>query len=181
MKDGWISGNYRIEVSSFDDDGTLLDTNTSSSQSLASSWNSITMRFRPHENGSSFKVKMIALLDSTTRNGSIYFDTMNLRAIRPHFEWVDGSIAETAVSTGGRTFTSGASYGQSLVADLLEDGVSGVKGYVYEPYLSAVGYPDILLPYYANGYNFAEVNYAANPMISWMGTCLLYTSPSPRD
>ena len=172
MKDGWISGNYRIEVSSFDDNGTLLDTNTSSSQSLASSWNSITMRFRPHENGSSFKVKMIALLDSTTRNGSIYFDTMNLRAIRPHFEWVDGSIAETAVSTGGRTFTSGASYGQSLVADLLEDGVSGVKGYVYEPYLSAVGYPDILLPYYANGYNFAEVNYAANPMISWMGTVI---------
>ena len=84
---------------------------------------------------------------------------MNLRAIRPHFDWVDGSIAETAVSTGGRTFAWGATHGQSLVVDLLEDGVSGVKGYVYEPYLSAIGYPDTLLPYYANGYNFAEVNY----------------------
>jgi len=172
MKDGWIDGNYRIEVSSFDDNGTLISTNTSSTQSLETSWNSKTMRFRPAANASSFNVRMIALLDTTTRNGSIYFDTMNLRAIRPHFEWVDGSIAETAVSTGGRTFAWDASYGQSLVADLLEDGVSGVKGYVYEPYLTAIGYPDTLLPYYANGYNFAEVNYAANPMLSWMGTVI---------
>ncbi len=170
MKDGWVAGNYRIEVDSFDDNGTLLETNTSSTQNLATAWNSITMRFRPPENASSFKVKMVSLLDTGSRNGSVYFDTMNLRAIRPHFEWVDGSIAETAVSTGGRTFTWGASYGQSLVVDLLEDGVSGVKGYVYEPYLTAVGYPSVLLPYYAYGYNFAEVNYAANPLISWMGT-----------
>ena len=170
LKDGWITGNYRIEVDSFDDNDTLLVTNTSSTQNLATSWNSITMRFRPPANAASFKIKMVSLLDTGSRNGSVYFDTMNLRAIRPHFEWVDGSIAETAVSTGGRTFAWGATYGQSLVVDLLEDGVSGVKGYVYEPYLSAMGYPDTLLPYYANGYNFAEVNYAANPMISWMGT-----------
>ena len=172
MKDGWIAGNYRIEVDSFDDNGTLLETNTSSTQNLATSWNSKTMRFRPPANASSFNVKMVALLDTGSRNGSVYFDTMNLRAIRPHFEWVDGSIAETAVSTGGRTFAWDATYGQSLVVDLLEDGVSGVKGYVYEPYLSAVGYPNILLPYYAYGYNFAEVNYAANPLISWMGTAV---------
>ena len=53
--------------------------------------------------------------------------------------WVNGSIVETAVSTGGRSFNWGTTYGQSLVADILEDGASGVKGYVYEPYLSAVG------------------------------------------
>jgi len=172
LKDGWITGNYRIEVDSFDDNGTLLVTNTSSTQNLATSWNSITMRFRPPANAASFKIKMASLLDTGSRNGSVYFDTMNLRAIRPHFEWVDGSIAETAVSTGGRTFAWGATYGQSLVVDLLEDGVSGVKGYVYEPYLTAVGYPNIVLPYYAYGYNFAEVNYAANPMLSWMGTVI---------
>jgi len=170
MKDGWVTGDYRLEVDAFAANGTLLSTNSSSTNNLATSWNSRTVRFRPHADATSFKVRMVASFENVSRNGSVYFDTMNLRAIRPHFQWVDGSIAETAVSTGGRTFALGAGYGQSLVADLLEDGVSGVKGYVYEPYLSAIGYPNILLPYYAYGYNFAEVNYAANPMISWMGT-----------
>ena len=170
MKEGWVSGDYHLAVDAFDANGTLLSTNMSTTNSLSSTWNSRTVRFRPHADATSFKVKMVASLENVSRNGSVYFDTMNLQAIRPHFDWVDGSIAETAVSTGGRTFAWGAGYGQSLVADLLEDGVSGVKGYVYEPYLSAVGYPSVLLPYYAYGYNFAEVNYAANPMISWMGT-----------
>jgi len=83
--------------------------------------------------------------------------------------WVDGSIAETAVSTGGRSFTIDTTYGQSLVADLLEDGVSGVKGYVYEPYLTAVGQPSVLLGMYSQGFSFAEANAAANTYISWMG------------
>lgn len=167
---GWLNGDFRIEVDAFDDNGTLLTTNISSERALSDTWNSRTMRFRPAANATYFEVRMVSTLDNITANGTVYFDTMNLRAIRPHFTWEDGSIAETAVSTGGRTFTWGATYGQSLVADLLEDGVSGVKGYVYEPYLSAIGYPSTLLPYYAYGYNFAEVNYAANPMISWMGT-----------
>jgi hypothetical protein len=170
MKDGWVNGDYHLEIDAFAANGSLLSSNSSSTNSLATSWNSRTVRFRPHPDATSFKVRMVAAFENVSRNGSIYFDTMNLRAIRPHFSWVDGSIAETAVSTGGRTFAWGAGYGQSLVADLLEDGVSGVKGYVYEPYLSAVGYPSVLLPYYAYGYNLAEVNYAANPMISWMGT-----------
>ena len=56
-------------------------------------------------------------------------------------DWVNGSVVETAVSTGARSFNWGTTYGQSLVADILEDGASGIKGYVYEPYLTAVGYP----------------------------------------
>jgi uncharacterized protein (TIGR03790 family) len=170
MKAGWVTGDYHLEIDSFAANGTLLSSNLSTTNTLSTSWNSRTVRFRPHADATSFEVRMVASLENVSRNGSVYFDTMSLRAIRPHFQWVDGSIAETAVSTGGRTFAWGAGYGQSLVADLLEDGVSGVKGYVYEPYLSAVGYPSVLLPYYAYGYNFAEVNYAANPMISWMGT-----------
>jgi hypothetical protein len=43
-------------------------------------------------------------------------------------EWVNGSIVETAVSTGARSFNWGTSYGQSLVADILEDGASGSQG-----------------------------------------------------
>ena len=90
--------------------------------------------------------------------------------------WVDGSIAETAVSTGGRSFTIDTTYGQSLVADLLEDGVSGVKGYVYEPYLTAVGQPSVLFNMYSQGFSFAEANAAANTYISWMGvTAVSYT------
>ena len=169
-KAGWLHGDYRIEIDGYDTNGSLLSTNVSSTNTLSDSWNSRTIRFRAHANATSFKVRMVALLDDVTRNGSVYFDSMNLRAIRPHFEWVDGSIAETAVSTGGRSFNWDTGYGQSLVADLLEDGVSGVKGYVYEPYLTAVSYPNVLLPYYAYGYNLAEVYYASNPLISWMGT-----------
>ncbi len=84
-------------------------------------------------------------------------------------DWVNGSIAETAVSTGGRSFNWNTDYGQSLVADLIEDGVSGVKGYVYEPYLTAVGYPSVLLPAYASGYNLAESHAAASTVSGWMG------------
>ena len=85
-------------------------------------------------NATELAVRQVAEFSDGTYNGSIFFDTLKLYPIRPHFEWLDGSIAETAVSTGGRTFVMNSSYGQSLVSDLLDDGVSGVKGYVYEPY-----------------------------------------------
>ena len=127
------------------------------------------MRFRPHENVTSFRIQVPLSVVATSTSGSVFIDSLSLRAIRPHMSWMNGSIAETAVSTGGRSFTLGTSYGQSLVADLLEDGVSGVKGYVYEPYLTAVGQPSVLFSMYAQGYNFAEANAAANTYISWMG------------
>ncbi len=169
MKDGWFNGDYRIVVDSYAENGTLMTTNTSNTNSFASDWNSRTMRFRPHHEVVNFSIRMEALIGDGTYNGSIYFDTMNLRAIRPHMGWVDGSIAETAVSTGGRSFNWGTGYGQSLVADLLEDGVSGVKGYVYEPYLTAVAYPSVMTTAYASGYTWAESIYMANPQMSWMG------------
>jgi len=165
-----VYGEWWLEVEAFDTNGTLLSTNVSSSRALSNSWESRTVRFRPHENATTFHVRAIAQLQEGTRNGSVYFDTLNLRAIRPHFTWVDGAIAETAVSTGGRTFAWGADYGQSLVADLLEDGVSGVKGYVYEPYLSAIANPDQLFQCYAGGYTLAECYAASNVLLSWMGT-----------
>ena len=82
--------------------------------------------------------------------------------------WVNGSIVETAVSTGARSFNWGTSYGQSLVADILEDGASGIKGYVYEPYLTAVSSPSVLLSI-RWWYNLAESYATANTMTSWMG------------
>ena len=127
------------------------------------------MRFRPHEDATQFNISVIISPSGSNADGNLIIDTLNLRAIRPHNGWVNGSIAETAVSTGGRSFTWGTNYGQSLIADLLEDGVSGVKGYVYEPYLTAVGYPSVLLESYAQGYNLAESHAAANLVTGWMG------------
>ena len=85
-------------------------------------------------------------------------------------DWVNGSIADTAVSTGGRSFNWGTSYGQSLIADLLEDGVSGVKGYVYEPYLTAVGLPSVYPPSLRfRLQSRRESHAAANLLSGWMG------------
>lgn len=169
MKLGKVAGKFNLVAEAYDDGGNLLSTNRSNDKDITTSWSSMTMRFRPHPNATSFRMGAELTAQGASIEGSFYFDTMNLRAIRPHMQWVDGSIAETAVSTGGRSFNWNTGYGQSLVADLLEDGVSGVKGYVYEPYLSAVGNPAILLPSYAMGYNLAESHAASNLQTSWMG------------
>ena len=147
----------------------MLSTNTSSSQPFEANWVDAALRFRPDPNATAFRIRIPIDVVATSTSGSVFLDSLSFRAIRPHMTWVDGSIAETAVSTGGRSFTIDTTYGQSLVADLLEDGVSGVKGYVYEPYLTAVGQPSVLFAMYSQGFSFAEANAAANTYISWMG------------
>lgn len=90
------------------------------------------------------------------------FDEFRYRSIR----FLPGAIAETYVSTSGRTFrpTQG---GQSLIADLIKSGVTGVKGYVSEPYTFALARVPILFDRYINGYTLAESFYAASPVIKW--------------
>ncbi len=85
----------------------------------------------------------------------------------PLNQWVNGSIAETFVSTGGRTFTWPPSYGQSLIADWIDEGVSGVKGYTNEPYISAIADGHILFARYTRGYNLAESFWAASHVVGW--------------
>ena len=176
---GEINADWRLKVEAFDGNNTLLSENYSDSSSITPSWVQRTMRFRPHENATSFRVSYEVEILNISRDGTVHFDTTNLQIIRPHMDWLDGSIAETAVSTSGRSFTLGTSYGQSLVADLLEDGVSGVKGYVYEPYLTAVSYPDLLTSYYASGYNLGEAYTASNSYLSWMGVIVGDPKMSP--
>jgi len=77
-----------------------------------------------------------------------------------------GAIAETAVSTSARTFDR-MTGGQSLIADLIEAGVTGVKGYVAEPTLGAVADPRILFDSYLSGFNLAESFYMASRLIFW--------------
>ena len=94
-----------------------------------------------------------------------------------------GAIAASFVSTDGRTFkeppaqwtlgrwdspaTFFAGSPQSLVGDLIRQGVTGVAGHVAEPYLDATIRPDVLFPAYFSGFNLAEAYYLAMPSLSW--------------
>jgi uncharacterized protein (TIGR03790 family) len=80
--------------------------------------------------------------------------------------FLPGALAETFVSTSARTFrpTEG---GQSRIADLIRQGVTGVKGYVSEPYTIALAEPDVLFDRYLRGATLAEAFYAASRMILW--------------
>ena len=172
MREGWVEGDWWLEVEAYDQNGNSVSLNRSQERGFSDDWQSRQLRFRPGMNATELAVRQVAEFSDGTYNGSIFFDTLKLYPIRPHFEWLDGSIAETAVSTGGRTFVMNSSYGQSLVSDLLDDGVSGVKGYVYEPYLTAVSNPEQLLSCYASGFTISECYAASNVQLSWMGTVI---------
>ncbi len=87
---------------------------------------------------------------------------------KPHNSWAPGAIAETYVSTSARSFSNPPVYGQSLIADLVSEGVSGAKGYVYEPFSSAMAVTSILFDEYTGGYNLAESYYQSSVYLSWM-------------
>ncbi len=80
-----------------------------------------------------------------------------------------GALAETYVSTSARTFnTYPWSSGQSLISDMIKYNVTGVKGYVYEPYLYAITNVDILWSRYLSGYNLADSYYMSSSQRDWM-------------
>jgi uncharacterized protein (TIGR03790 family) len=87
---------------------------------------------------------------------------------RPNNVWIPGAIAETYVSTSGRTFSKPVSYGQSVIADLVSEGITGVKGYVYEPYSNAMSVVWVLFDRYSDGFNLAESYYMSSRCLSWM-------------
>jgi uncharacterized protein (TIGR03790 family) len=101
---------------------------------------------------------------------------------KPKNTWVNGSIAETYVSTGGRSFTYPPWYGQSMIADWIQEGVTGIKGYVWEPFLSAIAHPDILFERYTAGFNLAESYRMGSAQVGWMGVVVGDPKCSPyRD
>lgn len=77
-----------------------------------------------------------------------------------------GSICDTAVSTSARTFFP-TTRGQSMIADLIAHGVTGVKGYVDEPELQGIASPSVALERYFSGFNLAESFYAASRFVGW--------------
>jgi uncharacterized protein (TIGR03790 family) len=78
-----------------------------------------------------------------------------------------GGIAETAVSTGARTFLQPYDGGQSLVTDIIHQGATGMKGYSDEPFLQGTASPSILFGRYTAGWNLAESFYAASNEVGW--------------
>ncbi len=81
-------------------------------------------------------------------------------------QFLPGSIAETAVSTSARTFQF-TDKGQSLIADLIAQGATGVKGYVSEPYTAALCRAEIMFDLFTRGRTIAESLWAASPFIMW--------------
>lgn len=81
-------------------------------------------------------------------------------------KFAPGALVETAVSTSGRTFLS-ATGGQSLIADLIQQGATGAKGYCDEPFLTAIASPSILFDRYTRGWTLAESFYAASRFVGW--------------
>lgn len=90
------------------------------------------------------------------------FDSLAYHSVR----FLPGALAETFVSTSARTFGPTVG-GQSRIVDLIAQGVTGVKGYVSEPYTIALANPDILFDRYTRGANLAESFYAASFMVLW--------------
>jgi uncharacterized protein (TIGR03790 family) len=100
------------------------------------------------------------------------------------FQWLPGAIATEFVSTNGRTFarppqawtvgtwkdpmsTWFAGSPQDLTSDFVHEGVTGVSGSVWEPYLYLCPRPNYVLPAYANGRNLAESFYVGIMGLSW--------------
>jgi Tfp pilus assembly protein PilF len=82
------------------------------------------------------------------------------RTVRePPATWQPSTAVEPASSFEGSP--------QSLSADLIRDGVTGVAGYIAEPFLDGTLRPDILFPAYVAGFNLIEAFYLATPSLSW--------------
>jgi uncharacterized protein (TIGR03790 family) len=100
-----------------------------------------------------------------------------------NFKWLPGAIMTEYVSTNGRTFkrppdswnigswadksTWFAGSPQTMAADYIHEGATGVSGHVAEPFLHLTPRPDILLPAYYQGRNLAESYYLSLPALSW--------------
>lgn len=99
-------------------------------------------------------------------------------------EFVPGGLAALLVSTGGRTFALPpddwapstdwndrkkwfAGSPESLIADLIREGATGVAANVAEPLFAGTLRPQILFPAYLSGFNLVESFYMALPHLSW--------------
>jgi hypothetical protein len=86
-----------------------------------------------------------------------------------NLQFLPGAVADSAVSSSGRTFFPIRRGGQSLIADLIvsKEGVTGVRGYTDEPELQGLGSPLILFSNYFKGANLATAYYRSIRFVGW--------------
>ncbi len=87
--------------------------------------------------------------------------------------WIGEDVAninynDLALDSSDNIWTSSRFSGQSLSANLIAEGITGIKGYVYEPYATAMARPQYLYDRYTYGYNLADSFYMASIWLSWM-------------
>lgn len=121
------------------------------------------------------RVEMNATGDSVVRDGLMGYyswggnDRKYTDEAFHKLRFLPGSIAETAMSTSAFTLTSNRTLKgkRSYIVDMVAQGVTGVKGYVYEPYTDALCDAETLFDRYTSGYNLAESFYAASRYVHW--------------
>lgn len=91
------------------------------------------------------------------------FDVAKYRRLK----FFPGAISETFVSTSARRLDREGGGNQSLIGDLIEAGITGVKGYVSEPFTDALANVEILFDRYTRGFNLAESFYMASRCVMW--------------
>ena len=108
---------------------------------------------------------------------------------RLQFSFLPGAVGVTFVSTNARTFHAPppgwqvssswaekekffAGSPQSLIADLIHLGITGIVGNVYEPYLASLVRPYFLFPLYLDGMPLGEAYYRALPYLSWQSVVI---------
>jgi uncharacterized protein (TIGR03790 family) len=111
------------------------------------------------------------------------------RVRRSGMTFSPGAIAASYVGSDARTFREPpadwvptgepvsraavfAGSSESLVGDLIRDGVTGAAGYVAQPLLNGTVRPQILFPAYVAGFNLIEAFYLAMPSLSWQGVVI---------
>ena len=103
-------------------------------------------------------------------------------------QWLPGAIATEFVSFNARTLARPpdnwnigtwkdraswfAGAPQSMSADYIHEGATGVSGHVWEPFLGMCPRPQYILPAYIQGENLAESFYRGIPAISWQNIVL---------
>lgn len=117
-----------------------------------------------YENTDEFVGKQNNLMGYTSWGSN---DTHYDPAAYTSLTFAPGAIGETAVSTSARTFFP-TDQGQSLIEDLIKQGITGVKGYTDEPLLQGIASPSILFNRYTRGWTLAESYYAASRLVGWM-------------
>ncbi len=98
-----------------------------------------------------------------------------IRGRRLEFQFSPGALAGIFAGSDGRAFkepsgdwkAEASGSRQSLAADLIREGVTGIAAGVSDPFLEGAVRPDILFPAYLSGFNLIESYYLAMPYLSW--------------